>query len=126
MMHEQQVISLYSQLDPAPLWDNPYCRAHKILSAQAGSLYQGNVICIQIKLNNQHIIEDTRGAVYGQATTIAAMAYLKTWLMHKPHDALQTFSYDTLVEQLNLNDHNQYGAILAMEVIEQLQTAKTG
>ena len=120
-MLSPNVIALYERIDPKPLWDTLFCREHNIVQCQAGSQHLGHSMTLQSKFNEQDIISDTRFSVYGDAYSTVTIAYLSEWLPGTSRQKINAFSYEALIKHLAIPENKTFGAILVMEMIEQLK-----
>jgi nitrogen fixation NifU-like protein len=86
--------------------------ASGVVSAQVGEALRGGVIRLQLKIEQERVI-DVRQQVYGSAYLIAAASWLADWLQGKQLSETQGFDKYLLEDALQLPSSKAQCAVLA-------------
>lgn len=78
----------------------------------------GDVMKLQIKVNDQGVIEDAKFKTYGCGSAIASSSLLTEWVMGKTLDEASTIKNTEIVEELSLPPVKIHCSVLAEDAIK--------
>jgi nitrogen fixation NifU-like protein len=78
----------------------------------------GDVMRLQIKVNDQGIIEDARFKTFGCGSAIASSSLATEWIKGKTVDEAETIKNSQIVEELNLPPVKIHCSVLAEDAIK--------
>ncbi len=78
----------------------------------------GDVMKLQIKVNDAGIIEDARFKTYGCGSAIASSSLVTEWMKGKTLDEAETIKNTAIAEELELLPVKIYCSILAEDAIK--------
>jgi nitrogen fixation NifU-like protein len=90
----------------------------EIGTGMVGAPACGDVMKLQIKVNENGIIEDARFKTYGCGSAIASSSLVTEWVKGKTLDEAQTIKNSTIAEELALPPVKIHCSILAEDAIK--------
>ena len=78
----------------------------------------GDVMRLQIKVNDQGIIEDAKFKTFGCGSAIASSSLATEWIKGKTVDEAETIKNSQIVEELNLPPVKIHCSVLAEDAIK--------
>jgi len=78
----------------------------------------GDVMRLQIKVNDQGVIEDARFKTFGCGSAIASSSLATEWIKGKTIDEAETIKNSQIVEELNLPPVKIHCSVLAEDAIK--------
>lgn len=90
-----------------------------IATGKAGNITGGDVVQLQIKFNEQGIVDGARFKAYGSAATIAICAWLTEWLEGKNLSQIQELNHTMIMAALELPATKAHCALLVMDALSQ-------
>ncbi len=78
----------------------------------------GDVMKLQIKVNEQGVIEDARFKTYGCGSAIASSSLVTEWVKGKTLDEAETIKNTTIAEELALPPVKIHCSVLAEDAIK--------
>jgi nitrogen fixation NifU-like protein len=78
----------------------------------------GDVMRLQIKVNDQGVIEDARFKTFGCGSAIASSSLATEWIKGKTVDEAETIKNSQIVEELNLPPVKIHCSVLAEDAIK--------
>ena len=78
----------------------------------------GDVMRLQIKVNDQGVIEDAKFKTYGCGSAIASSSLATEWMKGKPLDEAETIKNTQLAEELALPPVKIHCSVLAEDAIK--------
>ena len=90
-----------------------------VMQICVGSLQQGEVMQLQIKFEQDKII-DARHKTFGCGYGIACNAFIANWVIGKTLSELQTFQHERLIDAFDLPKEKYHSAFLGEHLVEQV------
>ncbi len=84
-----------------------------------GSPACGDVMRLQIRVNDEGRIEEARFKTFGCGSAIAASSLVTEWVTGKSLEAAESLKNEAIAEELNLPPVKLHCSVLAEEAIEQ-------
>ena len=115
MAYSEKVIDHYENPRNVGSFDNS---DENVGSGMVGAPACGDVMKLQIKVNNEGIIEDARFKTYGCGSAIASSSLATEWMKGKTLDEAVTISNTQLAEELALPPVKIHCSVLAEDAIK--------
>ena len=115
MAYSDKVIDHYENPRNVGSFDN---EDPSIGSGMVGAPACGDVMKLQIKVNNEGIIEDARFKTYGCGSAIASSSLVTEWVKGKSLDQAQAIKNTDIAEELALPPGKIHCSILAEDAIK--------
>ncbi|AJQ98050.1 iron-sulfur cluster assembly scaffold protein [Hafnia paralvei ATCC 29927] len=115
MAYSDKVIDHYENPRNVGSFDN---EDPTIGSGMVGAPACGDVMKLQIKVNNEGIIEDARFKTYGCGSAIASSSLVTEWVKGKSLDQAQAIKNTDIAEELALPPVKIHCSILAEDAIK--------
>ncbi|MCW5197054.1 Fe-S cluster assembly scaffold IscU [Buchnera aphidicola] len=116
MAYSKKVIDHYENPRNVGSFKNPH--SNNIGNALVGSPACGDVMKLQIKVNNQGIIEDACFKTYGCGSAIASSSLITEWIKGKSLQEAETIRNTNIAKALNLPPVKIHCSILAEDAIK--------
>lgn len=115
MAYSEKVIDHYENPRNVGSFDNS---DRSVGSGMVGAPACGDVMKLQIKVNNEGIIEDARFKTYGCGSAIASSSLVTEWVKGKSLDEAQAIKNTDIAEELELPPVKIHCSILAEDAIK--------
>ena len=115
MAYSEKVIDHYENPRNVGSFDNS---DENVGSGMVGAPACGDVMKLQIKVNNEGIIEDARFKTYGCGSAIASSSLVTEWVKGKSLDESQAIKNTDIAEELELPPVKIHCSILAEDAIK--------
>lgn len=115
MAYSEKVIDHYENPRNVGSFDNS---DENVGSGMVGAPACGDVMKLQIKVNNEGIIEDARFKTYGCGSAIASSSLVTEWVKGKSLDEAQAIKNTDIAEELELPPVKIHCSILAEDAIK--------
>lgn len=115
MAYSEKVIDHYENPRNVGSFDN---EDPTIGSGMVGAPACGDVMKLQIKVNNEGIIEDARFKTYGCGSAIASSSLVTEWMKGKSLDQAEAIKNTQIAEELELPPVKIHCSILAEDAIK--------
>lgn len=115
MAYSEKVIDHYENPRNVGSFDN---NDDNVGSGMVGAPACGDVMKLQIKVNNEGIIEDARFKTYGCGSAIASSSLVTEWVKGKSLDEAQAIKNTDIAEELELPPVKIHCSILAEDAIK--------
>lgn len=115
MAYSEKVIDHYENPRNVGSFDN---NDENVGSGMVGAPACGDVMKLQIKVNNEGIIEDARFKTYGCGSAIASSSLVTEWVKGKSLDQAQAIKNTDIAEELALPPVKIHCSILAEDAIK--------
>lgn len=115
MAYSEKVIDHYENPRNVGSFDN---EDPSVGSGMVGAPACGDVMKLQIKVNNQGIIEDARFKTYGCGSAIASSSLVTEWMKGKSLDQAEAIKNTQIAEELELPPVKIHCSILAEDAIK--------
>ena len=115
MAYSEKVIDHYENPRNVGSFDN---EDPSVGSGMVGAPACGDVMKLQIKVNNEGIIEDARFKTYGCGSAIASSSLVTEWMKGKPLDQAEAIKNTQIAEELELPPVKIHCSILAEDAIK--------
>ncbi|MEH2922358.1 Fe-S cluster assembly scaffold IscU [Samsonia erythrinae] len=115
MAYSEKVIDHYENPRNVGSFDNA---DPSIGSGMVGAPACGDVMKLQIKVNNEGIIEDARFKTYGCGSAIASSSLVTEWVKGKSLSEAETIKNTQIAEELELPPVKIHCSILAEDAIK--------
>ncbi len=115
MAYSDKVIDHYENPRNVGSFDK---KATDIGTGMVGAPACGDVMQLQIKVNEQGIIEDARFKTYGCGSAIASSSLITEWVKGKSLDEAQAIKNSDIAEELELPPVKVHCSILAEDAIK--------
>ena len=115
MAYSEKVIDHYENPRNVGSFDNS---DENVGSGMVGAPACGDVMKLQIKVNNEGIIEDARFKTYGCGSAIASSSLVTEWVKGKSLDEAQAIKNTDIAEELKLPPVKIHCSILAEDAIK--------
>ena len=115
MAYSEKVIDHYENPRNVGSFDNS---DESVGSGMVGGPACGDVMKLQIKVNNEGIIEDARFKTYGCGSAIASSSLVTEWVKGKSLDEAQAIKNTDIAEELELPPVKIHCSILAEDAIK--------
>lgn len=115
MAYSEKVIDHYENPRNVGSFDNDDT---SVGSGMVGAPACGDVMKLQIKVNNEGIIEDARFKTYGCGSAIASSSLLTEWVKGKSLDEAQAIKNTDIADELELPPVKIHCSILAEDAIK--------
>jgi len=115
MAYSEKVIDHYENPRNVGSFDNS---DENVGSGMVGAPACGDVMKLQIKVNNEGIIEDARFKTYGCGSAIASSSLVTEWVKGKSLDEAQAIKSTDIAEELDLPPGKIHCSILAEDAIK--------
>ena len=115
MAYSEKVIDHYENPRNVGSFDNS---DENVGSGMVGAPACGDVMKLQIKVNNEGIIEDARFKTYGCGSAIASSYLVTEWVKGKSLDEAQAIKNTDIAEELELPPVKIHCSILAEDAIK--------
>lgn len=115
MAYSEKVIDHYENPRNVGSFDNS---DENVGSGMVGAPACGDVMKLQIKVNNEGIIEDARFKTYGCGSAIASSSLVTEWVKGKSLDQAQAIKNTDIAEELALPPVKIHCSILAEDAIK--------
>lgn len=115
MAYSEKVIDHYENPRNVGSFDNS---DENVGSGMVGAPACGDVMKLQIKVNNEGIIEDARFKTYGCGSAIASSSLITEWVKGKSLDEAQAIKNTDIAEELELPPVKIHCSILAEDAIK--------
>ena len=115
MAYSEKVIDHYENPRNVGSFDNS---DENVGSGMVGAPACGDVMKLQIKVNNEGIIEDARFKTYGCGSAIASSSLVTEWVKGKSLDEAQAIKNTDIADELELPPVKIHCSILAEDVIK--------
>ncbi|MEW5026426.1 Fe-S cluster assembly scaffold IscU, partial [Klebsiella pneumoniae] len=115
MAYSEKVIDHYENPRNVGSFDNS---DENVGSGMVGAPACGDVMKLQIKVNNEGIIEDARFKTYGCGSAIASSSLVTEWLKCKSLDEAQAIKNTDIADELELPPVKIHCSILAEDAIQ--------
>ncbi|MCP1064719.1 Fe-S cluster assembly scaffold IscU [Serratia symbiotica] len=115
MAYSEKVIDHYENPRNVGSLDN---QDPTVGSGMVGAPACGDVMKLQIKVNNEGIIEDARFKTYGCGSAIASSSLVTEWMKGKSLDQAETIKNTQIAEELALPPVKIHCSILAEDAIK--------
>ncbi|PVZ85447.1 Fe-S cluster assembly scaffold IscU [Serratia sp. S1B] len=115
MAYSEKVIDHYENPRNVGSFDN---EDPTVGSGMVGAPACGDVMKLQIKVNDQGIIEDARFKTYGCGSAIASSSLVTEWMKGKSLDQAEAIKNTQIAEELELPPVKIHCSILAEDAIK--------
>lgn len=115
MAYSEKVIDHYENPRNVGSFDNTDI---SVGSGMVGAPACGDVMKLQIKVNNEGIIEDARFKTYGCGSAIASSSLLTEWVKGKSLDEAEAIKNTDIADELELPPVKIHCSILAEDAIK--------
>ncbi|MCL7653122.1 Fe-S cluster assembly scaffold IscU [Klebsiella pneumoniae] len=115
MAYSEKVIDHYENPRNVGSFDNS---DENVGSGMVGAPACGDVMKLQIKVNNEGIIEDARFKTYGGGSTIDSRSLVTEWVKGKSLDEAQAIKNTDIADELELPPVKIHCSILAEDAIK--------
>ena len=115
MAYSEKVIDHYENPRNVGSFDNS---DENVGSGMVGAPAGGDVMKLQIKVNNEGIIEDARFKTYGCGSAIASSSLVTEWVKGKSLDEAQAIKNTDIADELELPPVKIHCSILAEDAIK--------
>ncbi|MCS6045460.1 Fe-S cluster assembly scaffold IscU [Klebsiella pneumoniae subsp. pneumoniae] len=115
MAYSEKVIDHYENPRNVGSFDNS---DENVGSGMVGAPACGDVMKLQIKVNNEGIIEDARFKTYGCGSAIASSSLVTEWVKGKSLDEAQAIKNTDIADELELPPVKIHCSILAEDAIK--------
>lgn len=115
MAYSDKVIDHYENPRNVGSFDK---KASDIGTGMVGAPACGDVMQLQIKVNEQGIIEDARFKTYGCGSALASSSLITEWVKGKSLDEAQAIKNSDIAEELELPPVKVHCSILAEDAIK--------
>ena len=115
MAYSEKVIDHYENPRNVGSFDN---NDENVGSGMVGAPACGDVMKLQIKVNDEGIIEDARFKTYGCGSAIASSSLVTEWVKGKSLDEAQAIKNTDIAEELELPPVKFHCSILAEDAIK--------
>ena len=115
MAYSEKVIDHYENPRNVGSFDNS---DENVGSGMVGAPACGDVMKLQIKVNDEGIIEDARFKTYGCGSAIASSSLVTEWVKGKSLDEAQAIKNTDIAEELELPPVKIHYSILAEDAIK--------
>ena len=115
MAYSEKVIDHYENPRNVGSFDNS---DENVGSGMVGAPACGDVMKLQIKVNNEGIIEDARFKTYGCGSAIASSSLVTEWVKGKSLDEVQAIKNTDIADELELPPVKIHCSILAEDAIK--------
>ena len=115
MAYSEKVIDHYENPRNVGSFDNS---DENVGSGMVGAPACGDVMKLQIKVNNEGIIEDARFKTYGCGSAIASGSLVTEWVKGKSLDEAQAIKNTDIADELELPPVKIHCSILAEDAIK--------
>ncbi|VEB01341.1 iron-sulfur cluster assembly scaffold protein IscU [Klebsiella pneumoniae] len=115
MAYSEKVIDHYENPRNVGSFDNS---DENVGSGMVGAPACGDVMKLQIKVNNEGIIEDARFKTYGCGSAIASSSLVTEWVKGKSLDEAQAIKNTDIADELELPPVKSTCSILAEDAIK--------
>ena len=115
MAYSEKVIDHYENPRNVGSFDNS---DENVGSGMVGAPACGDVMKLQIKVNNEGIIEDARFKTYGCGSAIASSSLVTEWVKCKSLDEAQAIKNTDIADELELPPVKIHCSILAEDAIK--------
>lgn len=115
MAYSDKVIDHYENPRNVGSFDK---KAADVGTGMVGAPACGDVMQLQIKVNEQGIIEDARFKTYGCGSAIASSSLITEWVKGKSLDEAQAIKNSDIAEELELPPVKVHCSILAEDAIK--------
>ncbi|BBI92536.1 Fe-S cluster assembly scaffold IscU [Serratia symbiotica] len=115
MAYSEKVIDHYENPRNVGSFDN---QDPTVGSGMVGAPACGDVMKLQIKVNNEGIIEDARFKTYGCGSAIASSSLVTEWMKGKSLDQAEAIKNTQIAEELALPPVKIHCSILAEDAIK--------
>ncbi|AUI66036.1 MULTISPECIES: Fe-S cluster assembly scaffold IscU [Glaesserella] len=115
MAYSDKVIDHYENPRNVGSFDK---KATDVGTGMVGAPACGDVMQLQIKVNEQGIIEDARFKTYGCGSAIASSSLITEWVKGKSLDEAQAIKNSDIAEELELPPVKVHCSILAEDAIK--------
>ena len=115
MAYSDKVIDHYENPRNVGSFDK---KASDIGTGMVGAPACGDVMQLQIKVNEQGIIEDAKFKTYGCGSAIASSSLITEWVKGKSLDEAQAIKNSDIAEELELPPVKVHCSILAEDAIK--------
>ena len=115
MAYSEKVIDHYENPRNVGSFDNS---DENVGSGMVGAPACGDVMKLQIKVNNEGIIEDARFKTYGCGSAIASSSLVTEWVKGKSLDEAQASKNTDIADELELPPVKIHCSILAEDAIK--------
>ncbi|HGI6410342.1 TPA: Fe-S cluster assembly scaffold IscU [Klebsiella pneumoniae] len=115
MAYSEKVIDHYENPRNVGSFDNS---DENVGSGMVGAPACGDVMKLQIKVNNEGIIEDARFKTYGCGSAIASSSLVTEWVKGKSLDEAQAIKNIDIADELELPPVKIHCSILAEDAIK--------
>ena len=115
MAYSEKVIDHYENPRNVGSFDNS---DENVGSGMVGAPACGDVMKLQIKVNNEGIIEDARFKTYGCGSAIASSSLVTEWVKGKSLDEAQAIKNTDIADELELPPVKIHCSILAVDAIK--------
>ena len=115
MAYSEKVIDHYENPRNVGSFDNS---DPSVGSGMVGAPACGDVMKLQIKVNNDGIIEDARFKTYGCGSAIASSSLVTEWMKGKSLDEAESIKNTAIAEELELPPVKIHCSILAEDAIK--------
>lgn len=115
MAYSEKVIDHYENPRNVGSFDNS---DENVGSGMVGAPACGDVMKLQIKVNNEGIIEDARFKTYGCGSAIASSSLVTEWVKGKSLDEAQAIKNTHIADELELPPVKIHCSILAEDAIK--------
>jgi len=115
MAYSEKVIDHYENPRNVGSFDNS---DDSVSSGMVGAPACGDVMKLQIKVNNEGIIEDARFKTYGCGSAIASSSLVTEWVKGKSLDEAQAIKNTDIADELELPPVKIHCSILAEDAIK--------
>lgn len=115
MAYSEKVIDHYENPRNVGSFDNS---DENVGSGMVGAPACGDVMKLQIKVNNEGIIEDARFKTYGCGSAIASSSLVTEWVKGKCLDEAQAIKNTDVADELELPPVKIHCSILAEDAIK--------
>ena len=115
MAYSEKVIDHYENPRNVGSFDNS---DESVCSGMVGAPACGDVMKLQIKVNNEGIIEDARFKTYGCGSAIASSSLVTEWVKGKSLDEAQAIKNTDIADELELPPVKIHCSILAEDAIK--------
>ena len=115
MAYSEKVIDHYENPRNVGSFDNS---DENVGSGMVGAPACGDVMKLQIKVNNEGIIEDARFKTYGCGSAIASSSLVTEWVKGKSLDEAQAIKNTDIADELELPPVKIHCSILAEDEIK--------
>ena len=115
MAYSEKVIDHYENPRNVGSFDK---KSADVGTGMVGAPACGDVIQLQIKVNEQGIIEDAKFKTYGCGSAIASSSLITEWVKGKSLDEAQAIKNSQIAEELELPPVKVHCSILAEDAIK--------